>query len=159
MKPYIIPFLLLSVTWFLLSGHYDSLINAFGAGSCLAVVLIAWRMDKIGDDRGEYLLGFRVILYLPWLVLEIIKSNFHIAQVVLSPNMPIRRRLLKVKANQRSILGKVVHANSITLTPGTITLDLCNDNLLIHALTKESAQGVLDGVIDRKVTALEGRRV
>ena len=123
------------------------------------VVWLVYRMAQITGDHLVYKLAFRPVLYLPWLMWEILKSNLAVAKVVLSPDMPIRPRLIKVKASQQTELGKVIHANSITLTPGTITLDVREDTFLVHALTKESADGTMSGVIDRKVTALEGRHV
>ena len=67
-------------------------------------------------------------------------------------------RLIVVECTQRSDLGRVVFANSITLTPGTLTLDVRDGRVLVHALTAETAEGLQTGEMDRKVTALEGSR-
>ena len=81
-----------------------------------------------------------------------------VASVILNPRLAIRPRLVRVKGSQKTELGQVIYANSITLTPGTITLDVRDGEFLVHALTEEAAAGVESGNMDRRVTALEGRR-
>lgn len=154
----------LSAAWLLWSGHTDALLLTFGA---LSVALVTWldaRMDRVAEDHEgipphdvRVLLGLRALLYIPWLTWAIIKSNLAIAKVILSPSLPIDPRIIRVEASQSTPIGKVIFANSITLTPGTVTLDVRGGCLMVHALTEDSAQGTLDGDMDRRVTALEGR--
>ena len=150
-------FVLLSCAWLLWSGHTEPLILSFGAASVALVTWLVWRMDKVDGNPLGWGLGLRPLLYVPWLGLEIVKSNLHVARVVLSPKMPIQPRLVRVKATQKTELGQVIYANSITLTPGTITLDVRGGEFLVHALTDEVAEGLQSGEMDRKVTALEGK--
>ena len=82
--------------------------------------------------------------------------NVHVARVIWSPQMPLRRRLFSVPTSQASELGNAIYANSITLTPGTIALDVRSDTILVHALTKDSQEGLETGDMDRRVTRLEG---
>ncbi len=98
----------------------------------------------------------RLLLYAPWLVWEVVKANIDVARRILTPSLPISPRMIKVKAGQQSDLGRVIYANSITLTPGTVSVDVEDDTILVHALTKEAADGVETGEMDRKVTRLEG---
>ncbi len=150
--------LVLVAVWLLWSGHTEPLLLAFGLASVLAVVAISHRMDRFsGTDRNEYP-GFGFLAYLPWLVWQIFKSNIDVARIILSPALPISPRLVQVSTTQRTELGKVIHANSITLTPGTISLDLRDDQILVHALTAESAQGVESAEIDRRVSRIERAR-
>ena len=86
---------------------------------------------------------------------EIVLSNLAVARVILDPKLPIHPRILRVPAGQRSDLGQVIYANSITLTPGTVTLDVRDGHMLVHALTTESAKGLLTGEMDRRVAQLE----
>lgn len=158
---YVLMFVILLGTWSLWSGlviEYPRLFY-FGIGCSIFVVALIEYHRQVTKDYLDYKLGLRPILYIPWLLWEIVKSNLAIARVILSPSMPIQPKLIRVTATQKTELGKVIHANSITLTPGTTTLDVRDDTLLVHALTDSSAQGALSGVIDRKVSALEGRHV
>ena len=149
-------------TWLLWSGVPDwdgqhvPLTVVFGLFSCALVVFFSERMRAAEDLEGMGL-GFwaRQLTYVPWLMKEIVLSNWDVTKVILSPRLPIRPRLLRLRCTQRSDLAKVIYANSITLTPGTITLDLREDTLLVHALTKGSAEGLLTGDMDRRVTSLE----
>ena len=143
-------------TWFLWSGHTEPLLLAFGVISVGIVTLLAFRMNVIDEESEPYELGLRPLLYVPWLLWEIAKANLHVARVILTPSLPVHPRLLRIRATQKSNLGRVILANSITLTPGTVTLDVRDGTLLVHALTPRSADGLLSGDMDRRVTWLEG---
>ncbi|MCB9892375.1 MAG: Na+/H+ antiporter subunit E [Planctomycetes bacterium] len=149
-------FLMLAVTWVVLSGYFTKLLLGFGLASCILVTLLARRMDHYDGDDIHYKLGLRPLTYLPYLMSEIVKSNLHIARVVLSRHMPVHQQLVRVRASQESELAQVVYGDSITLTPGTTTLDIRDGVLLVHALTKEAAAGLLSGEMDRRCAALEG---
>ena len=83
-----------------------------------------------------------------------IAANIHVARLILDPKLPISPSMIEVKATQDSDLGRVIHANSITLTPGTVSVELEGDVILVHAISQEAAEGTLEGGIDRRVTAL-----
>ncbi|MEE2829223.1 MAG: Na+/H+ antiporter subunit E [Myxococcota bacterium] len=149
-------FLLLAVNWLLWSGHlFEPLLLSFGLVSCLGVTWLVHRMDRLDGVPTDWGLAARSLLYLPWLVLEILKSNLHVTWLVLHPRLPIRPQLVRGPASQRTDLGQVIYANSITLTPGTITLDLREGQVLVHAISDTTASGVTDGEMDRRVAALE----
>ena len=116
------------------------------------------RLDQKAELAREPGFGFRWISYTFWLLGQIVVANLDITKIILNPEMPMRPRLLLVKTTQQSEVGKVIYANSITLTPGTVTLDVRDDQLLVHALTEASAAGVLSGDMDARVTAMEGQR-
>lgn len=146
----------LALAWAFWSGHTELLMIGFGAASCLGVLALSARMGIV-DDEGEpthVLLG--LIAYLPWLLLEIGKSNLHVARVVWSPKLPIQPSLFRVPISQHTDLGRAIYANSITLTPGTISLDVREDFILVHALTRESRSGLETGEMDRRVSRAEG---
>ena len=147
-------FLVLAAVWLLWSGQTSPLMLGFGVFSCGLCTLVAARMQ--GDDFEKLPIGAwgRLVLYMPWLVWEIVKSNLHVARVVLSPGLPIQPKLVRVKASQKTAFGQVLYANSITATPGTISLDLRNDEILVHALTSDTAEG-LDGAMDEKCRWVE----
>jgi multicomponent Na+:H+ antiporter subunit E len=142
--------------WLLWSGHYTALIITFGALSCLLVVLIASRMG-IADAEGHPIgMLVRIVAYVPWLTWAIIRSNIDIAAVILKPGLPISPRVFKIKAGQKSTVGKVIYANSITLTPGTVALDVDGDIITVHALDEGSARDLEEGSMDRRVCRVEG---
>ena len=148
--------LVLVVAWALWSGHGEPLIVAFGALSCLTVFGISQRMDRlIGAEPLDYALALRSLVYLPWLALEIAKANLDVAGLILKSDTNVQSHLIRTRASQSTELGRVIYANSITLTPGTITLDLRGEDLIIHALSKSAAEGVQEGQMDRRVSRLE----
>ena len=95
-------------------------------------------------------------MYIPWLLKEIIKSNIHVARCILHPRLPIQPQTLTTKPSQKTSAALAIHANSITLTPGTISVDINDDEILVHAITNVAAQGILNGDIDKQVSKLEG---
>ncbi len=144
--------LVLMAVWLLFSGIYTPLIISFGIGSCILVTLIARRMDVIDREALPIHLGYQIIVYWIWLVIEIVKANIDVAKCVLFPKKYLKPSLFVAPISQKSDLGKVIYANSVTLTPGTVTVDLYDDNILVHALTKGTAEGVLTGDMDARVT-------
>jgi multicomponent Na+:H+ antiporter subunit E len=147
---------ILSALWLMLSGHYDSVfLYSLGAASVLLVLYIARRMDVIDHEGHPIQFGPRIVIYWFWLLWEIVKANIDVAKIIISPNMKIEPHFIEVDASQDSEVGHVTYANSITLTPGTVTVDVEGGKLSVHALTKEAADGVLDGLMDAKVTRVE----
>ncbi len=142
--------------WLLLSGHFEPLLLGLGVASVIVVVLIARRMDLIDHEGHPIHLSWRFILYMPWLGWEIVKANIDIARVIVRPKMAISPAVLRLKATQKSELGHVIYANSITPTPGTVTIGLEEGVLSVHALTREAAEGLKSGDMDRRVAAVEG---
>ena len=141
--------------WLLLSGFFTILLLGLGVGSVAAVVWIAHRMDVIDHEGHPIHLTWGALVYWPWLMWEIIKANWDVARCVLSPSLPISPTMIRVKASQNSDLGQVIYANSITLTPGTVTIDIDKDIMSVHALTLAAAEGLKSGEMDRRVTNME----
>jgi len=147
--------LVLFVTWLLLSGFFEPLLITFGVATCVTVVWIARRMDLVDHEGHPIHLGPRIIVYWLWLIGEIIKSNIDVAKRIIDPRLPIQPTLFWTKTSQQSELGQVIYANSITLTPGTVSVRVVGDSILVHALSAESAAGVAQGDMDRRVSALK----
>ena len=145
---------LLFAVWLLLSGHYTPFILILGVVSCITIVTVTLRMEVADHEGLPIHLTWRALTYMPWLIIEIIKSNFDVAKRVLSPSLPVTPTLLRVKASQSTDLGQVIYANSITLTPGTISVDVANNEILVHALSREGAESLLEGMMDRRVTSM-----
>lgn len=142
--------------WLLLSGFlHEPLLLGLGLVSVCAVVFIAHRMDVVDREGHPIHLSHRFFVYLPWLLWEIVKSNVAVAKVILSPRMPLSTSVMTTPGSQRSDLGLTIYANSITLTPGTVTLSIDENVLSVHALTTDAAEGVASGEMDRRAAAVE----
>jgi multicomponent Na+:H+ antiporter subunit E len=142
--------------WLLLSGHFDPLLLSFGVASTIGVVLIALRMEVVDHEAVPLQVRFGFLGYLVWLAAEIAKSNIAVARIILNPKLPISPQMIRVKMSQKSDLGRVTYANSITLTPGTVSVEVEGDEILVHAITREMGEALAEGDMDRRVTAIEG---
>ena len=146
----------LMALWLLMSGVYKPLVIGFGLGSVFLIMIILWRMDKVDGDHVQIRLNpLRFLGYIIWLFGEIAKSNWAVTRVILSPVMQIRQKMLVVPQSQKTDLAQVIFANSITLTPGTITVETEENGLLVHALSycPEDDASLTD--MDRRVSAVE----
>ncbi len=146
----------LAVLWLLLSGHFEPLLLSFGVFSVVLVVIIAHRMDVVDREGLPIHLTRGALTYLPWLLWEIVRSNVMVARVILDPALPIDPVIVRFRGTQRTDLGRFIFANSITLTPGTITVTIDDEALEVHALKAVYVDGTEEGPMDRRVTALEG---
>lgn len=147
----------LVLCWLLLSGYFQILLLGLGAVSVVFCVWIAMRMDLIDHEGVPIHITWAGLRYLPWLLWEIVKANIDVAKRVIDPGLPIAPSLFDAPANQKTDLGQVIYANSITLTPGTVSVDLDTGVILVHALHAGAADGVLEGEMDKRVSKLEGR--
>ena len=146
----------LSAVWLAWSGYFDQpFLLGLGLLSVMGTVSLASRM-RIVDDEGTPLdFGLRPVPYAFWLIREVVKANIDVAARILDPELPIHPRLVCVKARQKTELGRVILANSITLTPGTVSIDMQGHQIWVHSLTLEAAEEDVSGEMDRRVCALE----
>lgn len=142
--------------WLLLSGYFTPFLLSAGAACALAVVAFGHRMEVIDREGHPVHLTGRGLLYWPWLAKEIVKSAWDVTRVIVNPELPISPRLIRVRPSQKTVEGLVTYANSITLTPGTISIQVSESEILVHALTREGAEGLAGGDMDRRVTRFEG---
>lgn len=150
-------FLALYLFWLVLSGYFTAFLLSAGAVSAAAVVWFAQRMDVIDAEGHPVHLGWRILAYWAWLSKEIVKSAWNVSRIIVDPRLPISPTLVTFSPTQKTTVGLVIHANSITLTPGTITIEARAGEFLVHALTRAGAEGVTTGDMDRRVSACEGR--
>ncbi|MGH8633506.1 MAG: Na+/H+ antiporter subunit E [Burkholderiales bacterium] len=146
----------LFVFWLLLSGYFTPFLVTMGAISAVAIAWLGRRMDLIDHEGHPVHLSWRALGYMPWLVKEIVKSAWDVSRIIVDPRLQISPQLVRAKTSQKSPVGVVTYANSITLTPGTISVDVRPGEILVHALTRETAAGLLEGEMDRRVTRFEG---
>ena len=142
--------------WLLLSGIYTPFLVLSGLGASIAVAAFAQRME-VADREGHPIhLAFAALGYWPWLFKEIVKSGWQVARIILDPRLPISPTFVRFKPSQKTPVALATHANSITLTPGTITIEAADDEFRVHALTRAGAAGVVDSEMDRRVRRMEG---
>lgn len=153
----VITALVLSVVWAAWSWHFEPLVVGFGIVSVILTIVTAERLQILDAEGEPFELNLRILGYLPWLAKEVLISNLKVARVILHPKLPIRPHLIRLHANQRTSLGRVIYANTITITPGTISLDLRGNVILVHALNDDMADEDGAGATDRKICWLEAR--
>ena len=149
-------FLILLCLWLLMSGHYSILIITLGIISCAFCVYVAKRGNLIDDEGLPIFFIPRLSNYLIWLFKEILKSNLNTAKVII--NGKVEPETFTVKASQVTDVAKVTYANSITLTPGTVTTKMQKDVFEVHALNSDFGNDVRTNEMDKKVTWLEGKK-
>ena len=147
--------LFLAAFWLLNSGHNTSLMLLLGATSIAFVLYIAHRMDVVDHESQPLHLTLKLPGYYAWLIKEIILANFLVVKHIWLGNKTISPVLTTIKVSQKTDIGKVIYANSITLTPGTVTVALEGDKFIVHALLRESIIDLQTGEMDRRITELE----
>ncbi len=155
MKSFILFFILFSI-WLLMSGHYNVLIVSLGIISCAFCVYVAKRGKLIDDEGLPIFFMPRLLNYLIWLFKEILKSNLSTAKVII--NGKVEPETFTVKTSQVTDVAKVTYANSITLTPGTVTTKIQKGVFEVHALNSDFGNDVRTNEMDKKVTWLEGKK-
>lgn len=143
--------------WLAMSGVYKPLVIGFGVISALISVWVVRRMDDAADaDRLQVdLRPLGLIKYLGWLLVEIAKSNWAVTKVILSGDMPMRQNFFTAPFTQKTDLGQTIFANSITLTPGTISVEVEDGKFWVHALNYSDDDPDALADMDARVTKTE----
>jgi multicomponent Na+:H+ antiporter subunit E len=150
MKGFLVRFSLLAIFWIVLSGYFDFIHLFSGLLCCLLIAHVSKGLLDIPRPS----VCIRMIPYIPWLCWQIILANLDVAYRVLHPRMPIDPNVVRFRADLHTDFGKVLLANSITLTPGTVTIDVEGDEFIVHSLTKKARDGLSD--MQRKCEEVEG---
>ncbi len=151
----LILFFLTTGLWLALSGHFEPLLLSLGLLSAATVSFVSRRMGIIDAEGQPLELMPGLLRYAPWLAKEIVRACIDVAWRIVQPSLPIQPTIIRVPANQRTVTGRVSFANSITLTPGTISLDVLEKQIEVHALTAESAADLESGEMGKRVEHLE----
>ncbi len=143
--------------WLLLSGHYTPWLIGAGAVGAAGIVAFTRRMGCADEEAFPLRLVPAGLTYWPWLALESVKSGLDVTKLIVSPALPISPKLIRVKTTQDTAVGLTTYANSITLTPGTISVEVSERNkaIWVHAISADSAAGLDDGEMDSRVTRFE----
>ncbi len=157
--PYrILTFSLLMAVWLIFSGLFDAFHIALGI---LSVGFVTWiSSDLLFENRAtgiraRFIQAARLVHYLLWLLWQVVLSNIDLLKLALAPGglARVQPRIVTLKTNLRTDFEKFILANSITLTPGTITVKILGDTYYIHAISESAAKG-LDGEMERRITAI-----
>ncbi len=146
----------LFIFWLALSGHYTPMLVGVGLASAILCMLAARQLRMLDADGHPVHLLFRILSYYPWLFSEMVKSAWRVTKIVLHPKLPISPTMTTLKSSQVTAVGIATYANSITLTPGTLTVDVRKGEIVIHALLRADAIELEAGEMDRRVTRFEG---
>lgn len=147
---------ILFALWLPLSNHFEALFIGFGLATCTIAVFVGARMGIVDRESVPVHLVWRGALYFPWLVWEIFKSNVRVARIILAPRLRVDPSIVHFRASQRTDLGRFIYANSITLTPGTVTTGIVGDDFEVHAIAQEEIDGSEENEMNRRVSVLEG---
>lgn len=145
----------LMLFWLMMSGDFSRLNLALGIASALLVVAISRRMDVVDQESQPFHLTPRLPMYWGWLAIKVIKSNLDVTRRIWTPGCPISPNVANLRISQETALGKVIYANSITLTPGTVSLKVEGDEILVHSLSLADIATLQQGEMDRRVRELE----
>lgn len=141
--------------WLALSGQYTGFFITLGVLTVALCVYLAHRMGTIDSEGVPIQLTLGTLTYAPWLGWEIIKSAWNVSRIIIDPRLPISPTMTEVRASQASTAGINVYANSITLTPGTITTGVTGNRLIVHALESDGADDLEAGGMDARVARME----
>ena len=145
---------LLAAAWLLWSGMFKPLLLGLGALSCLITIYLSQRMHLFDHDVLSLRFASRLLRFWAWLGREIVRSSIDVTRIVLSPRLPISPTVVEFDSQSKHPVDRATLGNSITLTPGTLTLRIDDRHFVVHALTEAGAQDILDGEMDRRVDAL-----
>jgi multicomponent Na+:H+ antiporter subunit E len=151
---YIRSALFVAGVWLLLSGHYTSLILSLGVLSVLLVTWFIWRMDRVDRELGVLPMRPRLLYYLLWLMWQVVLSNIDLVRRIWDPTLPIRPTWQRLDIKVTSALAKTLYANSITLTPGTLTTDVRDDHFMVHSLSPDGIDELRKGAMERQIQHL-----
>ena len=146
----------LFVLWLLLSGIYTPLLIILGIFSSALVAWIAHRMNVADHEGFPIHFTWKAITYWPWLLWEIVKANIDVSRIIIKKEPSISPILFRIPADQSTELGQVTYANSITLTPGTVSIAVGEGMIDVHALTQEAADDLKTGRMNERACRLEG---
>lgn len=155
MKHTLSVFVLLVLIWVANSGFFTSLLLSLGLLSVIFVVWLSHRMDVVDEEAQPIHMTVRLPGYFLWLMYKVVQANIDVVSHVWRPQLAITPGTARLPASQQTDMGRVIYANSITLTPGTVALDVTEEEITVHALTREGLEELQTGEMDRRVSRLE----
>ena len=149
-------FLVILLFWLILSGIFSMPLIILGLASTVFVLYIVNRMDLVDHEVSLHNFNaIALISYFFWLIKEIIISNLKVCICILTPGNTTKPETINIKSSQKSELAHTIYANSITLTPGTVTIDIKDNILVVHTLDKKFKDSLESGEMDKKLYKTE----
>lgn len=150
-KQFIANTLALFAVWLILSGRFDlfHVITGF-----VVACGVAWLNTGFAHSAFHQFSWVRAVMYIPWLFLRVIQSSLHLTKLILSPSLPIRPQLISYRSHLQHQSAIVLLANSVTLTPGTITVEVNGNNLLVHAIDEAAGEDLTSGRMEQKIAGV-----
>jgi len=151
---YLTTVVILFILWIVMSGIFDAFHLTIGVLMSFFIAHFSWDLlfqntkMPLSERVGEF---FRFLNYVFWLIYQIILANLHVARLVLDPKLPINPKIIRVPTKLTKDISFVAYANSITLTPGTITIGVERDHLLVHAIDDRVADDLFSGAMERRI--------
>ena len=145
--------IVLSLLWLGLSGHFDALLLSLGFVSVLLIVAVTLRMDAIDHEIYPVHIPAKLLRFWFFLGVEVIKSNIDVLKRIFTPGKSISPQFFELPIRLKSNLSRVIYANAITLTPGTVSvkIDLNKESIVVHSLSIESAEDLCSGRMARSI--------
>jgi multicomponent Na+:H+ antiporter subunit E len=152
-------FISLMLFWVVMSGFFDAVHLTMGVLSVAGVMAINHKLKVhrfFSDDMNDLkeIRYFRAVFYFFWMIYQIVVAGFHVVKIIFKPSLPTKLSIVRFKADLPSSHAKVILGNSITLTPGTLTVDIEGDHFLVHALDESSYKGIISDEMPREVLKL-----
>ena len=146
----------LSIFWLLLSGYFTPLMLCFGAISIAIVVYLLNRMNLVDGEYPSIDQVINVVRYVPWLFGQILSSSLRVTKLIWGDPSKVSPALKKISVKNVAVTSRAYYANSITLTPGTLSVDLVDDEITVHALQASSIDELERGAMEQKITGIWG---
>jgi multicomponent Na+:H+ antiporter subunit E len=137
--------LILFLLWLGFSGHFEPLLLSLGVVSTAVAVYLARRMEVLDQESHPIHLTGKLLRFWTWLAREIVLANIEVIKCILKPGKSISPQMITLPLKQKTDLGRVIYANAITLTPGTVSVQLEKNIIVVHALTKQTADELATG--------------
>lgn len=146
--------LLLFILWVLFSAKFDAFHLGTGVATVLILLWMQASLPALRDEPESFPKFLPVLLYVPWILTQMVLSAIVVAKIILLKPQSVEPVLLTFHCRQPSALQQVLFANSITLTPGTLTIEMEKEVYFVHALTRATADDLLDGKMARRIARL-----
>ncbi|MFO8153063.1 Na+/H+ antiporter subunit E [Thioalkalivibrio sp.] len=148
--------LLLAITWLLFSGMWSHpILLPLGALSVVFTIWLSHRLGILDRTANPLRIMLASLRYWPWLLVQIVQSSVQVARHALSPRLDVNPRIVRLPTTQQTDLGRAMLANSITLTPGTVSIYVRKSEIWFYALDAKSAEETASGEMDRRVRRFE----
>ncbi|MFH5830772.1 Na+/H+ antiporter subunit E [Halalkalibaculum sp. DA384] len=158
-KSLLLSFISLMGFWYLMSGFFDLVHTIMGLISVGIVMGINYKLKTFSfyENETDVLKDLRILYapyYFGWLLVQIVISGIEVAKILLSPSLPIQTTVVRFKVDYPNPHCKMILGNSITLTPGTLTVDIQDNEFIVHAITPSSFEGIESDKMPKQVLRL-----